>query len=144
MFPSSNKHRLGAGLGLDNCPSSKRERLPLSGSVQSVTMARSLSRPTSAYGTLLHSIRLRCTYVPWKGIGDDGDEAPSCLSVPALCYRSGHQLNDSRSNVANRDHGQRATRAEVRSYLTPSQAAVMLHVELPLSGLEYRLVSRAE
>lgn len=83
-FRSSNNYRPGAGLCLNNCPSSKRDRLPLSGSVQSVTMARSLSRPTSAYGTLLHSIRLRCTYVPWKGIGDDGDQAPGCLSVPAI------------------------------------------------------------
>lgn len=83
-FRLSNNYRRGTGLGINNCPSSKRDRFPLSGSVQSVTVARSLSGPTSAYGTLLHSIRLRCTYVPRKGIGNDGDQAPSCLSVPAI------------------------------------------------------------
>lgn len=63
------------------------------------------------------------------------------LLVACLCLRydrSGLQLNDSRSNVANRDNGQRATSVEVRSHLTPTQAAVMLHVVFLLSGLGYR------
>ena len=89
-FPLSNKDPSGASLSINNRPSSRRDCFPFSQSLQSVTMARSITHRTPTYGTIFHSFWLWCTYVPWKSFCDNGDLAPSFVSVSEVRYRGRH------------------------------------------------------